>query len=248
MRTKPGRFSQILTMFAGLVLVVPVLAGPPAGAAPAPPAVPVADAPVGFAGVNALGQDGTTGGAAGPTVTVSTAADLEHYAGLNTPYTIQLTGRITFDEMITVVADKTIVGVGSSAEISGGGLQLGSTTRPGNNVIIRNIRFTGASDDSISVTNSAHHVWIDHNDFSTGYDGLLDIKRASDYVTVSWNHFHDHSKAALLGHSDTYVQDRGRLRVTYHHNFFDGTDQRHPRVRFGDPVHVFNNYYLDNSL
>jgi pectate lyase len=31
--------------------------------------------------------------------------------------------------------------------------------------------------------------------------------------------------------------------VTYHHNWFDGTGQRHPRVRFGNPVHVFNNYY-----
>ena len=91
-------------------------------------------------------------------------------------------------------------------------------------------------------------MWIDHNDFSTGFDGLLDIKRESDFVTVSWNHFHDHSKTLLLGHSDTYTADIGHLRVTYHHNFFDGTDQRHPRVRFGEPVHVYNNYYLNNGL
>jgi pectate lyase len=228
-----------------ILLALPMLFVSPLSAAPV---APVADTPVGFASVNALGQNGTTGGAAGPTVTVTNATDLAHYAGLNTPYTIQVSGRITFDDMITVVANKTIVGLGSTAEISGGGLQMGSTTRPGNNVIVRNIRFTNASDDSISVTNSAHHVWIDHNDFSSGFDGLLDIKRQSDYVTVSWNHFHDHSKAALVGHSDSYRQDIGRLKVTYHHNFFDGTDQRHPRVRFGDPVHVFNNYYLDNAL
>ncbi|WP_208298055.1 pectate lyase family protein [Actinophytocola oryzae] len=207
-----------------------------------------ADGPIGFASVNALGQNGTTGGAAGPTVTVTTASDLERYAGMNTPYTIQVAGRLTVDDMITVVANKTIAGVGTNAEISGGGLQLGSTTRPGNNVIVRNLTFTGASDDSVSVTNSAHHVWIDHNDFSGGFDGLLDIKRASDFVTVSWNRFHDHSKTSLVGHSDTFTQDVGHLRVTYHHNFFDGTDQRHPRVRFGDPVHVFNNYYRNNAL
>jgi pectate lyase len=224
------------------LLALPILPVAPSSAAP------LADAPIGFASVNALGQNGTTGGAAGQTVTVANATDLAHYAGLNTPYTIQVTGRITFDDMITVVANKTIVGVGSTAEISGGGLQMGSTTRPGNNVIVRNLRFTNASDDSVSVTNSAHHVWIDHNDFSAGFDGLLDIKRQSDYVTVSWNHFHDHSKTALIGHSDTFTQDIGHLRVSYHHNFFDGTDQRHPRVRFGDPVHVFNNYYLNNSL
>ncbi|MDR7276120.1 pectate lyase family protein [Catenuloplanes atrovinosus] len=202
----------------------------------------------GFASVPALGLSGTTGGAAGPTVTVTNATDLAHYAGRNTPYTILVGGRITFDDMVTVVADKSIIGVGTSGVIDGGGLQLGSTTRPGNNVIIRNLTFVNASDDSISVTNAAHHVWIDHNDLSNGYDGLLDVKRASDYVTISWNHFHDHSKTTLVGHSDTYTADRGHLRVTYHHNLFEGTAQRHPRVRFGDPVHVYNNHFLNNEL
>src|SRR5688572_32531840 len=44
-------------------------------------------------------------------------------------------------------------------------------SRPGNNVIIRNIKFSNASDDSISVTNRAHHVWIDHCEFTNGFDG-----------------------------------------------------------------------------
>ncbi|GAA2911761.1 pectate lyase [Streptosporangium fragile] len=205
-------------------------------------------APIGFASVNALGQNGTTGGLGGPTVTVTTAAELKDYVGRPGPYIIKVSGRIQLGGMITVVANKSILGVGTTAEITGGGLQLGSTTRPGNNVIIRNIKFTNASDDSISVTNKAHHVWIDHNDLSDGYDGLLDIKRESDFVTVSWNHFHHHSKSALVGHSDNYTADIGKLRVTYHHNYFDGTDQRHPRVRFADPVHVFNNYYRANAL
>ncbi|CAM3300636.1 hypothetical protein KIPE111705_00630 [Kibdelosporangium persicum] len=200
----------------------------------------------GWASVNALGQNGTTGGAGGPTVTVTTAAQLEDYAGRPGPYVIMVSGRIQFDDMITVVANKSIIGV--DAEISGGGLQLGSTTRPGNNVIIRNIRFSGASDDSISVTNSAHHVWIDHNEFLPGTDGSVDVKRRSNYVTVSWNWFRGTDKSMLLGHSDTYTTDVGHLKVTYHHNFFDGSAQRHPRVRFGDPVHVYNNYYRGNSL
>src|SRR4029450_5851546 len=102
-----------------------------------------------------------------------------------------VSGTITTSDMITVVANKSIIGVGATAHITGGGLQLGSTTRPGNTVIIRNIRFTDASDDSVSVTNSAHHVWIDHCDFSTGFDGLLDIKPQSDFVPGVWNHFHD---------------------------------------------------------
>ncbi|MFB4271203.1 polysaccharide lyase family 1 protein [Nonomuraea sp. GTA35] len=204
--------------------------------------------PIGFASVNALGQNGTTGGAGGTEVTITTGAQLEDYAGRAGAFILRISGRIQISDMITVVANKTIIGIGSTAEITGGGLQLGSTTRPGNNVIIRNIKFTDADDDSISVTNKAHHVWIDHNDLSNGYDGLLDIKRESNYVTVSWNKFHNHSKTTLVGHSDTYTADIGKLKVTYHHNFFDGTDQRHPRARFGDPVHVFNNYYRNNSM
>jgi pectate lyase len=31
--------------------------------------------------------------------------------------------------------------------------------------------------------------------------------------------------------------------VTYYDNWFDGTQQRNPRVRFGNVVHVLNNYY-----
>jgi pectate lyase len=218
------------------------------GGSGGPAAYAAESSPRGWASVNALGQNGTTGGAGGPTVTVTTAAQLADYAGRNTPYVIMVSGRIQFDDMITVVANKSIIGVGTGAEIVGGGLQMGSTTRPGNNVIVRNIRFRDASDDSISVTNKAHHVWLDHNEFYPGTDGSLDIKRNSTFVTVSWNWFHGTDKTALLGHSDTFTSDVGFLKVTYHHNFFDGSVQRHPRARFGDPVHVFNNYYRANSL
>ena len=94
----------------------------------------------------------------------------------------------------------------------------------------------------------SHHIWIDHCDLSDGYDGLLDIKRGSSYITVSWNHTHNHTKNMLLGHDDgNGAQDVGRLKVTYHHNWFDNTPQRNPRARFGEPVHIFNNYYLHNT-
>jgi pectate lyase len=149
--------------------------------------------------------------------------------------------------MLTVVANKSILGMGATAELTGGGLQLGATTRPGNNVIIRNIKFSNASDDSISITNKAHHVWVDHCEFTNGFDGLVDVKRESDFVTISWNKFYNHVKTSLVGHSDNFTADIGHLRVTYHHNYFDGTGSRHPRVRFGNPVHVFNNYYRGNA-
>jgi len=215
---------------------------------PPPPGCTNPPVIVGFASVNAMGFNGTTGGCGGPTVTVTTAAELADYAGRAGPYIIRVSGTISFDDMITVVANKTIVGVGTTAHITGGGLQLGSTTRPGNNVIIQSIRFSNASDDSVSVTNSAHHVWIDHNEFGPGFDGSVDVKRQSTFVTVSWNWFRGTDKSMLLGHSDGFTADVGFLKVTYHHNYFDASNQRHPRVRFGDPVHVFNNYYRNVGL
>jgi pectate lyase len=159
--------------------------------------------------------------------------------------------------MYDVSSDTTILGLGADSGISGGGLNLGlpvddSVTSPPenavHNVIVRNLNLTGASDDSINVQMYSHHVWIDHNDLSAGYDGLIDIKRGSSCITVSWNHTHDHARNMLLGHDDeNAAQDTGYLKVTYHHNWYDVTPQRNPRVRFGNPVHIYNNYFLDNS-
>ncbi|SBT44051.1 pectate lyase family protein [Micromonospora narathiwatensis] len=80
------------------------------------------------------------------------------------------------------------------------------------------------------------------------YDGLLDITHGSNFVTVSWNRLHDHVKCSLVGHSDSNSgEDTGKLKVTYHHNVFSNCFQRNPRVRFGNPVHVFNNYYVNTA-
>ncbi len=35
--------------------------------------------------------------------------------------------------------------------------------------------------------------------------------------------------------------------MAYHRNWFDGSATRHPRVRFGNPVHVYNNLYVGNE-
>ncbi|MDX2541108.1 pectate lyase family protein [Streptomyces sp. WI04-05B] len=105
------------------------------------------------------------------------------------------------------------------------------------------------------------HVWIDHNTLTDGrypdserpsyfgkvfqqHDGLTDIVRGANYVTVSWNSFKDHDKNMLIGNSDsTASTDGGKLKVTMHHNKFDGILQRSPRVRFGQ-VDVYNNSYV----
>ncbi|MDI6101095.1 pectate lyase [Actinoplanes sp. NEAU-A12] len=112
--------------------------------------------------------------------------------------------------------------------------------------------------DLVTLT-GATHVWADHNTFSDGdnvdanqprylgrpyqvHDGALDVIRASDYVTASWNVFQEHDKTMLIGSSNTVGADVGKLRVTLHHNKFANVGQRVPRVRFGQ-VDVYNNYY-----
>ncbi|CAN7497007.1 pectinesterase family protein [Paenibacillus sp. LjRoot153] len=112
--------------------------------------------------------------------------------------------------------------------------------------------------DSISVKSSTH-VWIDHNTFSDiggmddpnhtyfgrkyqQHDGAVDMTNASDFITVSYNYFHDHDKTTLVGGSDSFSSDAGKERITFHHNFYRNVGQRAPRVRYGQ-VHVYNNYY-----
>jgi pectate lyase len=199
---------------------------------------------------------GTTGGGSGTAVTVSSLSDLESAAGSGDAMVITVNGLFTGSGEVTVTSNKTIIGSGSGSGLVGIGLKMnGKSGANVSNVIIRNMnisKVTADSGDGDAIhIQYADHIWIDHCDLSSDldhdedyYDGLLDITHASDYITVSWNHLHDHNKTSLVGHSDSNgSEDTGHLRVTYHHNFWENTVQRQPRVRFGNPVHVFNNYY-----
>lgn len=111
------------------------------------------------------------------------------------------------------------------------------------------------------VISGSHHVWVDHNTFSDGdrpdadqpryfgelfqqHDGLFDIVRGADLITVSWNVLKNHDKTMLIGNSDSAgATDRGKLRVTLHHNLFRDVKERAPRVRFGR-VDSYNNHFV----
>ncbi|MFD0773671.1 cellulose binding domain-containing protein [Streptomonospora algeriensis] len=185
---------------------------------------------------------GTTGGAGGGTVTVTSGDALIEQMQRSEPLTVRVEGTVRLSGMHDVASDKTIIGA-NGARITGGGLDIDEA----HNVIVRNLAFADWDDDAINLQDGSTNVWIDHNSFTGGDDGAVDIKRESDFVTVSWNHVFGHDKSMLLGHSDGHTEDRGHLRVSYHHNFFDGSDTRHPRVRFGETVHVYNNHYRDNA-
>ncbi|CAM5457040.1 hypothetical protein GCM10010261_54830 [Streptomyces pilosus] len=203
----------------------------------------------GFASVDALGQNGTYGGRDGRTVTVRTQADLERYATAAEPYVIVVAGTITMNPVgkeIKVASDKTIVGSGTSGHIVGGGFFLG----PGvHNVIIRNLTIRDAYQgiwndkehdfDAIQM-DGAHHVWIDHNDLRNMADGLIDVRKDSTYVTVSWNKLSQNNKTFGIGWTENVTTD-----ITIHHNWIRETEQRNPSTDNAAHAHLYNNFLED---
>ncbi|MEE1754865.1 pectinesterase family protein [Streptomyces sp. SP18CS02] len=216
--------------------------------APAPASVPASqgtwsDQPHGFASL----AGGTTGGRGGRVVTVRSQAELAAYAAAPEPYVIRVAGTIDvapFGSDIVVASDKTIVGVGTAGEIVHGELHL----RPGtHNVIIRNLTIRDSyvegdpdgktSDFDAIQMDSADHVWIDHNRFAHMGDGLLDVRKDSRYITVSYNRFENHNKAFGIGWTDNAI-----TQITIDHNWFSGTKQRNPSVDNCAYAHLYNNY------
>jgi pectate lyase len=91
--------------------------------------------------------------------------------------------------------------------------------------------------------NGTRNGSLDHCSLSGWGDGLVDITRGSTDITVSWCRFADHDKVMLIGAGPHSIEDRD-IRVTLHHDLFLGTEQRHPRLRFGK-VHAYNNVLVD---
>ncbi|WP_128432307.1 pectinesterase family protein [Streptomyces cyaneus] len=203
----------------------------------------------GFASVNSLGQNGTYGGRDGQIVTVKTQADLEKYATAAEPYVIVVAGTINMNPVgkeIKVQSNKTIVGSGTSGHIVGGGFFLGSGVH---NVIIRNLTIRDAYQgvwndkdhdfDAIQM-DGAHHVWIDHNDLRHMADGLIDVRKDSTNVTVSWNKLSNDNKAFGIGWTENVVTD-----ITIHHNWIRETEQRNPSTDNAAHAHLYNNFLED---
>jgi len=208
--------------------------------------VPAAGVPDGYATLGA----GTTGGAGGPTVTVSTFEDFEFYVdNTSGPFVVLVQGTINLGGSNVRVRDnKTILGLGTNATLVGD-LKVDGN----NNVILRNLNFTnpgGAGDKDGLTLQDCLNVWVDHCTFYDAADGNLDITHGADWVTVSWCRFFytdagaDHRFSNLVGHSDNNAgEDSGKLHVTFHHNWWGALcHERMPRVRFGR-IHSYNNFF-----
>ncbi|KAJ8429783.1 hypothetical protein Cgig2_003739 [Carnegiea gigantea] len=166
---------------------------------------------------------------------------------------------ITLKDQLVMNSHKTIDGRGASVHVTGSGCII---IHQMSNIIIHGIHIhdckpsgdgmvkvspshavfmTKSDGDGITIRGSKH-IWVDHCSLANCYDGLIDATHASTSITISNNYMTHHNKVMLLGHSDTYVQDKDmQVTVAFNH-FGEGLVQRMPRGRHGY-FHVVNNDY-----
>ncbi len=149
--------------------------------------------------------------------------------------------------------DITLEGVGDDATFKWFGFNVNGCT----DVEVRNLGVVLFTDDGISLNGANRNVWVHNVDFYYGKtdpsetdkikgDGALDVKGGSTFCTFSYNRFWDNGKCSLIQSSSKTKEGDGTDFLTYHHNWFDHSDSRHPRTRYSN-VHMYNNYYDGNS-
>ncbi|MEG2100110.1 MAG: T9SS type A sorting domain-containing protein [Flavobacterium sp.] len=164
-----------------------------------------------------------------------------------TDMTVMEGGDIVIENANNASSYITFEGIGTDAVANGWGVRLKSAS----NVEVNNIGFMNCNStagDNVGMQQDNDHIWVHNCDLFYGNagsdadqikgDGALDNK-SSTYITLSYNHFWDNGKASLLGLSEGTTTG---LYITYHHNWFDHSDSRHPRVRYYS-AHIYNNYY-----
>ena len=178
------------------------------------------------------------------------------------PVAIRLIGQISLDDLschdmssayaigVKAASQVTFEGVGEDTTLNAGVAVFQSTS-----IEVRNIGLMlwggGRDGDGVALKKTTA-AWIHNNDFFYGEaghdadqvkgDGSMDLKDNSQYVTISYNHFWDSGKMSLCG----MKSESGENWISYHHNWFDHSDSRHPRIRTMS-VHVYNNYYDGNA-
>jgi pectate lyase len=151
---------------------------------------------------------------------------------------LQVKGRKEYSDL-----NMTFEGIGDDATLRGFGFLL----RNAKSVEMRNFAIMRCMDDAISIDTDNSNIWLHHLDFFYGKhgsgdhdkgDGACDAKTNSRYCTFSYCHYWDTGKTNLFGMKN----EDGPNYLSYHHNWLDHSDSRHPRVRTMS-VHVWNNYF-----
>jgi pectate lyase len=210
-----------------------------------------ADKPEGWASQ----AGGTTGGAGGTEVTVTTMAQLQSEAN-SAGKKVILLAKGTYSGKLVIASDKSLFGKEPGVLIAGD-IHINQV----GNVILRNFAVKGDrcntldechdGQDGIRITES-QHIWLDHLDVSDGQDGNCDITNGSDFVTVTWCKFwysydKEHRFSNLIAADDNLAIDKGKLNITYAYCWWaDRVVERMPRGRAGK-VHVVNNLYTSTA-
>lgn len=186
---------------------------------------------------------------------------------IDTPLSVRVLGKVRAPENINADytmriennKNVTFEGVGEDAVLHGWGISIKRTQ----NIEFRNFAIMwhcqGTDGDALSFDTENYNVFIHNMDFYYGApgaeddqkkgDGTIDMKHQTDYVTVSNNHFYDTGKTTFSGGQwelNNMTDTTAKVNVTYHHNWFDHADSRHPRCVVGN-THVYNNYYVGNG-
>ena len=162
-------------------------------------------------------------------------------------------------QIVEIKAKSNITLLGADGSAANFGIHVVGAS---SNVIIRNMTMGltpgGDASDIISIEGISSgipsKIWIDHNELftsmadcpgtgDTAFDGMIDVKKGADAITVSYNYLHDHHKVSLNGFTDN---DDAVRHVTFHHNLFENIGSRAPLQRHGFS-HLFNNYFLKIS-
>lgn len=212
---------------------------------------------------------GVTGGGTATATVVSNYAAFKSAVESSSVKVIHVSGTITFPAAGRVSfqdqSNKSILGLPGSKIVSSDQTKDGSGImymKRCSNIIMRNLIFEGpgAYDTDgwdLLALDACTNIWVDHSEFHDGVDGNLDIKNASDLITITWCTFSyekapkaggpggsdDHRYSNLFGSSDGATGDEGKLRITMQYNWWgEGCKERMPRVRYGK-VHMVNNYF-----
>ncbi len=190
----------------------------------------------------------TTGGAGGPTVTVTNGTDFATQISLAGPRIVQVSGPISVGT-VYCGSDKTIIGLGTNAALLGH-LNISGVS----NVIVRNLRITNPGNDGITIRErngnpGSHHVWVDHCTFIDCGDGSCDMSVGAQYNTVSWCKFIyptqlEHRFTMIAdGYNNTAAGVTNWGWYTLHHNWWSARcDQRMPASSYGR-IHMYNNFF-----
>ncbi|MFV2009647.1 carbohydrate-binding protein [Micromonospora sp. LOL_027] len=235
-------------------------------------AIPQASAATGSATGFATRNGGTTGGAGGQTVRVSSGTGIHsalcNRSSSSTPIIIEVQGTInhgntskvsgdscnTADDKIELkqISNVSIIGVGSGAVFD----QLGIHIREASNIIIQNVTVrnvkksgspTSNGGDAIGMEADVRNVWVDHVTLE-----------ASGGESEGYDGLFDmknNTQYVTLSYSILRNSGRGGLigssesdtsngYVTFHHNVYENIDSRTPLLR-GGIAHIYNNHYTD---